>query len=117
MIGIGESPLFSHPRFISYLPKPLQAEYPLPGNPSVTGGKKVHRDLQSSRVKVLGLIWRGLSLRRQSLFREEEGEEVLSVISCELIENLFEVMLYVDLPFFQGIQDTHEDAAGVGACI
>lgn len=65
----------------------------------------------------MGLIWRGLSLRRQSLFREEEGEEVLRAIPVELIENLFEVMLYVELPFFEGIQDTHEDAAGIGACI
>ena len=30
VIGIGESPLFSHARFISHLPMPLQAEYPLP---------------------------------------------------------------------------------------
>jgi hypothetical protein len=30
VIGIGESPLFSHARFISHLPVPLQAEYPLP---------------------------------------------------------------------------------------
>jgi hypothetical protein len=29
-IGIGESPLFSHARFISNFPMPLQAEYPLP---------------------------------------------------------------------------------------
>jgi hypothetical protein len=58
-----------------------------------------------------------VSSRRLRVFGEEKRTRILGDILGELVKNRFEVRFYMELMFFEGVQNTHQDATGIGACI